>query len=104
MEHRKVAKLLRKQITEVIQNLKPFNGIYSHKDLLETTEKTSGAHYLPTGGLLFEFYIMVFGSQADSRLIFRGTNPRNRNRANTNNRTLKEYLVHEYTPRFFHLF
>jgi hypothetical protein len=80
MEYREVAKLLRKQINDVIKDLKVRDRHYSNQDILDSAEKSASAQYLPTGGILFEFYVMVFGSQADARLLMRATSKRKRDR------------------------
>ena len=47
-------------------------------NLLEICEKTEPSKFLKTGGILFEIFVMIYGSEKDSSFVRTGLQPRKR--------------------------
>ena len=105
------SKLLRTQTKSLIKALFNIQHEYSPETFLHHCELVQPSEYLVTGGALMEFFIMAFGSEDDSRLLYRYTSPRKRDRIQVirsqtriqviRSQTRIQHLMRQYTLRYF---
>ena len=62
----------------LIKSLFNIQHEYSSETFFHHCELVQPSEYLVTGGALMEVFIMAFGSEDDSRLLYRYTSPRKR--------------------------
>ena len=98
MSLRVAAKLIRKHTKSLIKSLFNIQHEYSPETFLHHCELVQPSEYLVTGGALMEFFIMAFGSEDDSRLLYRYTSPRKQIQV-IRSQTRIQHLMRQYTLR-----